>query len=352
MLLTATSTQAADWPTAEPDEVGMTDDLGSLLDGLYGSGGLPNLHAVVVARHGKLALERYFTGHDEAWGKDLGEVTFGPEVLHDLRSVSKSIVGLLYGIALAEGKVPTVDTPLVELFDVPDLAAVQPRREILVRHALTMTLGLAWDESLPYSDPRNSEIAMELAPDRYRFILEQPIVAAPGSTWTYSGGATALLAHLVARGSGKPLLDYAREKLFAPLGIDRSAWTPGTNGEAAAASGLRLTARGLARIGEMVRQGGTWDGRQVVPVDWLEASFTHHVRAEDGLFYGYQWWLGLNPAGKPWMAGFGNGGQRLVVIPHLGLVAVVYAGNYNQMDAWKLSVRILTEVVFPSLKEF
>jgi CubicO group peptidase (beta-lactamase class C family) len=184
------------------------------------------------------------------------------------------------------------------------------------------------------------------------FILEQPIVAAPGSTWTYSGGATALLAHLVARGSGKPLLDYAREKLFAPLGIDRSAWTPGTNGEAAAASGLRLTARGLARIGEMVRQGGTWDGRQVVPVDWLEASFTHHVRAEDGLFYGYQWWLGLNPAGKPWMAGFGNGGQRLVVIPHLGLVAVVYAGNYNQMDAWKLSVRILTEVVFPSLKEF
>lgn len=351
MPLSAPAALADAWPTAAPSEVGFADDLGARVDALYAAGELPNLHALVVARHGKLVLERYFTGRDEAWGTDLGEVTFGPEVLHDLRSVSKSVVGLLYGIALAEGKVPAVDTPLVDHFGYPDLAAEPARRKILVRHALTMTLGLAWDESLPYSDPRNSEIAMELAQDRYRFILSQPIVAQPGSTWTYSGGSTALLAHLIARGSGLPLLDYAREKLFAPLGITDVVWTPGTNGEAAAASGLRLTARDLLRIGEMVRLGGRWHGRQVVPADWLEATFTRHVPSEDGLFYGYQWWLGLNPAGKPWMAGFGNGGQRLVAIPHLGLVIVVYAGNYNQLDAWRLSVRLMTEAIFPSLKE-
>ena len=344
---------AAEWPTATLAEAGFAPETGDLLDRAHAAGALPNLHAVLVVRHGKLVLERYFTGPDEHWGQDLGTVTFGPTVLHDLRSVSKSVVGLLYGIALAEGKVPPLDTPLVEAFPYPDLAADPERRRITVAHALTMTLGLAWDESLPYSDPRNSEIAMEMAKDRYRFVLEQPIVAPPGSTWTYSGGSTALLAHLIARGSGRPLHDYAREKLFQPLGIGTSEWTPGTNGEAAAASGLRLTPRDLARIGQLVLDGGRRGENQIVPADWLEASFTHHAASENGLFYGYQWWLGVSHHnGEPWMAAFGNGGQRLVVMPHLGLAVVVTAGAYNDPEAWKLSVHILTEVIFPSLREF
>ena len=348
---TAPPAAASDWPQASLTEAGFAADTGERLDRLYDSGALPNLHGVVVVRHGKLVLERYYEGADEVWGTPLGTVAFGPEVLHDLRSVSKSVVGLLYGIALAAGQVPAVDTPLVTLFDYPDLAADPARRKITVQHALTMTLGLDWDESLPYSDPRNSEIAMEMAEDRYRYILARPVVAEPGSRWTYSGGGTALLAHLVSRGSGKPLIDYAREALFTPLGITQSAWTPGTNGEAAAASGLRLTARDLARIGQMVLNGGRWDGRQVVPEAWLADSFTKHTASEDGLFYGYQWWLGTGSRdGRDWIAGFGNGGQRLVIIPHLDLVAVVLAGNYNQRDAWKISVRILTEAIFPSIR--
>jgi hypothetical protein len=141
-------------------------------------GSLPNLHGVVVARHGKLVLERYLEGADECWGRSLGTVTFGPDVQHDLRSVSKSIVGLLYGIALADGLVPAIDRPLVDHFPYPDLAADPQRRRMTIGHALSMTLGIAWDETLPYSDPRNSEIAMEMARDRYRFVLEQPIVCA------------------------------------------------------------------------------------------------------------------------------------------------------------------------------
>lgn len=343
---------AEDWPVATLTEAGFAGETGERLDDLYASGALPNLHAVVVARRGKLALERYLEGEDERWGDPLGRVAFGPETLHDLRSVSKSVVSLLYGIALAEGAVPPLDTPLVDLFDYPDLAAEAARRKITVKHALTMTLGLAWDETLPYSDPRNSEIAMEMAADRYRFILERPIVAAPGTKWIYSGGSTALLAHLVSRGSGKPLIEYAREKLFAPLGIDQSTWTPGSNGEAAAASGLRLTARDLARIGQMILNRGRWGETQVVPEDWLKDSFRHHTAAEDGLFYGYQWWLGKGRRdGRDWIAGFGNGGQRLVVIPDLDLVLVVFAGSYNQREAWKLSVRIMNDVLFPSIKE-
>ena len=351
-LSTTSSLAEQDWPRASLAEAGFAPDTG---ERLYDAGELPNLHAVVVVRRGKLVLERYYEGEDEFWGDPLGKVTFGPDVLHDLRSVSKSVVGLLYGIALEAGQVPPVDTTLVELFDYPDLAVDPARQKITVKHALTMTLGLEWDELLPFSDARNSEIAMEMAEDRYRYILERPIVNEPGSRWTYSGGSTALLAHLISRGSGKPLLDFARETLFTPIDIVRSFWTPGSNGEAAAASGLRLTARDLARIGQLVLNGGRWSQRQLVPAHWLRDSFIKHTPTEGALFYGYQWWLGRGRTdGRDWIAGFGNGGQRLVIIPDVDLVVVVLAGNYNQPSAWWLSMRILTvltESILPSIRE-
>jgi CubicO group peptidase (beta-lactamase class C family) len=193
---------ADDWQSIAPADAGFAPNVGELLDQAVEQGDLPNLHAVVVARRGKLVLEHYYQGRDERWGQPLWIVTFGPEVKHDLRSISKSIVGLLYGIALDEGRVPSLDAPLVDQFPAyDDLRADPKRRRMTVAHALTMTLGTEWDESLPYSDPRNSEITMERAPDRYRFVLERPIVTEPGSRWNYNGGATAVLAHLIAKGS-------------------------------------------------------------------------------------------------------------------------------------------------------
>lgn len=122
--------------------------------------------------------------------------------LHDLRSISKSVVGLLYGRALARGLVPDPAEPLVAQFpEYPDLAG---RTELTVEHALTMTLGLKWDESVPYTSAANSEIAMEMAPDRCRYILELPSVEAPGRRWHYCGGASALVGALIAKGSGVP----------------------------------------------------------------------------------------------------------------------------------------------------
>lgn len=258
--------------TSDGGEGGMPS-LGERLDRGVASGQLDNLHAVFVARDGKLIVERYYAGADECWGTPLGNVAFDADTLHDLRSVSKSIVGLLYGIALAEGKVPALDTPVLDAFPAyTELAADTPRRALHIAHLLSMTMGLAWNEDLPYSDPRNSEIAMETSPDRYRYVLAQPIVSAPGAAWRYSGGATAILGHLVACGAGMPLLDFARSRLFAPLGIELAAWTPGLNGEAAAASGLRLRAADLARIGQLVLQRGSWRGSQIVPPDWIAAS--------------------------------------------------------------------------------
>ena len=146
---------------------------------------LPGLHSVLVLRHGEVFAEAYFKGRDERWGRPLGERQHGPDEIHDLRSVTKSVVGLLYGIALADGLVPAPEAPLYAQFpEYAGLADDPDRQAVRVMDALNMTMGLRWNEDLPYSDPRNSEIAMERAPDRFRYVLDSrsrplPVHAGP-----------------------------------------------------------------------------------------------------------------------------------------------------------------------------
>ena len=342
------------WRSAEPEQAGFSPDLAVRLAAGVRSGLLRDLHAVLVSRAGLLVHESYYEGRDESWGKPLGLVSFGPETLHDLRSVTKSVVGLLYGIALDRGLVPGPDAPLVAQFpEYPDLVANPWLACLTVGHALTMTLGTEWDEQRPYTDPANSEIAMENAPDRYRFILERPVLADAGTRWTYSGGAVALVGALIARGTGRTLPDFAREALFEPLGISTFEWIAGRDGIPSAASGLRLLPRDLLRIGALLAGGGEWQGRRVVSAAWLTASFAPAIPTGDGLHYGRLWFLGEAPTPamgmQPWMAGFGNGGQRLWLMPAAGLAVVILSGNYNAPDAWVTPTRVWREIVLAGL---
>ena len=315
------------------------------------AGRLSGLHAVIVRYEGETIAEAYFPGEDERWGQALGRRDHGAQSLHDIRSVTKSVVGLLYGIALAEGKVPPPEASLLDQFpDHADLAADPERRAMTVGHALSMKMGTEWKEELPYSDPRNSEIAMELAEDRYRFALDRPMVSKPGAHWTYNGGAVALVGKIIADGTGMDLEAYAADVLFGPLGIDTFEWVRGDDGVPSAASGLRLTAPGLARLGDLIVQNGRWEGRQIVPAEWLAASFAPQADAADRLRYGYLWWLAGWGDPPAWVAGFGNGGQRLTVQPGIDLVIVVLAGNYNDPDAWQVPVRILEDIVSPEIR--
>ena len=340
------------WETIGPEAAGLAPDVVEKLDAAVAAGKLEGLHGVVVARRGALAFERYWPGQDEAWGDDLGVVDFGPDDLHDMRSISKSVVSLLYGIGLEAGELPPLETPLAEAFPGFELPDERLRDQATVAHAFTMTLGLEWNEELPYSDPRNGEIAMEQAPDRIEYVLSRPTARRPGSQWGYCGGATALLAQLVATGAGGGLLEVARERLFDPLGIDRVEWESGRHAEPAAASGLRLRPRDLAKLGRLVVQDGAWEGRQIVPPDWLARSLTPRFDTGEGVLYGYHWWVGWRwRSDKHWYGAFGNGGQRLTVIPSLDLTLAVTAGNYNQQDAWKLPVAVLLEHIFPALLE-
>ena len=336
---------------------GFAPDLDARFEAFRTSTSLPNLHSVLVLHEGRIAFERYFSGLDETRGQAPAEVVFGPDTQHDLRSVTKSLVSLLYGIALADKRVPPVNTPLLSQFpEYPELARDPQRANLTIANALTMTLGMQWNEQLSYLDPANSETAMDAAPDRYRYVLARPIVAAPGEVWIYSGGAVALVAHVIEKGTGQALADYARSALFEPLGIDKFSWVKGTDGEAIAASGLRLTPRELARVGQLVLARGQWDGRTIVPAAWLDASFTPAATVRDGQSYGYFWRVGeiaypskTGIRGERYVVGLGNGGQLLAIIPARALVVVVTAGNYNDRKDWQVPDEVLRHFVLPSL---
>jgi CubicO group peptidase (beta-lactamase class C family) len=353
----STSATPFAWLPIPAGEAGVAVDLGDRIDAAQRNGELPGLHGFLLARRGRLAVERYYPGADQTWGRPLGLVAFGPDTLHDLRSVTKSLVGLLYGIALAGGKVPAPDAVLIDQFpEYPDLAADPLRRRLTVANVLTMTMGLEWNENLPYTSPANSEIAMERALDRYRFVLERPIREAPGARWAYSGGATALLGRLIARGVGAPLPDYAEAALFTPLGIRRFEWIRGQDGTPSAASGLRLVPRDLLRIGQLIAQSGHWDGRQVVPPAWLEASFRPAVTIESPVRYGLHWYLGetfvtarSGRRPEPWIGAFGNGGQRLFIMPGLQLVLTITAGNYDLPGQGEMPLRLWRDMVLQNL---
>jgi CubicO group peptidase (beta-lactamase class C family) len=340
---------AAEWATATPAEAGFAADLAERLDAALASGEYDGVHAVVLVRGGRLVYERYLVGDDEKWGNLESGVVFGPDTLHDVRSISKSVVGLLYGIALAEEKVPGPDAPVLDSFpEYADLVGDPARKAITVRHALSMTMGTEWNEDLPY--PENSEAAMDHAPDSVRYVLDRPLVASPGEKWVYSSGATEVLGELIARGTGQNVAAYGRDNLFAPLGIEHLEWITNYYGRPYAAGGLRLRPLDAAKIGQLVLAAGKWGESQVVPADWIAAATTSHANViEYDCGYGYQWWLCKTGGGVPVVEGVGAGGQELLVLPDRDLVLLVTAGLYNDPDAWKRGWGLLEKVVLPAL---
>ncbi|WP_119303416.1 serine hydrolase domain-containing protein [Dongia deserti] len=228
--------------------------------------------------------------------------------------ITKSVTSLLVGIAIDRGWLGSLEESVFTFF--PEHADLRtPEKErISLSHLLTMSTGWAWNEDLPYRDPQNSERLMTDAPDRCRYVLEQPLIRPPGRTYNYNGGATALLAEILCRASGRPIDILARQELFDPLGISDVEWIRYGDGTPVAASGLRMRPRDLLKIGQLVLWKGTWQDGQIVRRSWIEESTAPHINGEGLFFYGYQWWLGrslVNRQEVKWVSGTGWGGQRL-----------------------------------------
>jgi len=315
---------------------------------LIASGELPGVHAVIIQHNGLPLANWYFSGNDQTIGKDLGTIDFSPTTLHDLRSVTKSVVSLLVGIAMQDGLITSLDTPVISYFpEYTDLPAATTQ-DVTLRHVLSMTSGWHWDEfTYPYTDPRNSEIAMELADDPIRHVLTQHRVSAPGEQFHYSGGDVALIGAVLARITHQPLDQYAVEKLFKPLGIEQHGWSKRID-VPRAASGLRLTGPAMMKIAELVTHHGLYRGQQIVPADWIETITSEHIGIPDsrapGNGYGYFWWLGRTD-GVNWIGAFGNGGQRIWIVPSLKLLVVTTMGLYDSPEQGRVPATILEAAI-------
>ena len=322
------------WSVASPEQHGLDPALIGTIGPRFEAWTDANVHAILVAHTSVLVYEQYFTGEDYRWGEGyVGRVAYDVSMKHDLRSVTKSVTSLLVGIAVGRGFIKNVDAPVFSFFpEYGDLRTPEKDR-ITLRHLLTMSAGLAWNETVPFSNPENTERRMAVAPDPYRYVLERPLVYPPGDVYNYCGGATELLAGILRKESGRPLDEQAKEDLFDPLGISDAQWMHYPNGKPAAASGLKLRPRDLAKIGQLVLDNGIWQGRQIVPSAWIKDSIMPHIKGQEPFFYGYQWWLGrslLDRREVNWVAGSGFGGQRLFIVPSENIVVAVMAGRYNR----------------------
>lgn len=223
------------------------------------------------------------------------------------------------------------------------------KKQLTIKHLLSMTSGLLWNEEVPYDDPENSEIQMSNSPDPIQFILSRPSIAPPGKQWNYNGGTTQLLAVILEKSTGQQVDAFARDHLFKPLGVDTIIWTkiPGTD-QPAAASGLRLRSRDLLKFGILYHQGGKWQDQQIISNQWVVESFNPQIQlGPDGTEYGYQFWI-FNESyqGKQFriVAAVGNGDQRILFDEANGMLIVITAGNYNLWNIKNNSAAIARKI--------
>jgi CubicO group peptidase (beta-lactamase class C family) len=292
------------WELSSQEKQGIASlPLCAMTDGIV-SGKLANVDAIVVVRHGVLVYEKYFSypsaSRFEATTRHLGN------------SMTKSVVSLLIGIGVDRGWIKDLDDQVASYF--PDNPDLQMSPTITLRHLLTMSAALG------SSGP-------------------------PGVSFEYNDDETELLGAILQKTSGKPVDVLARETIFSPLGINDVEWeTSPSSGVAMSSRGLNLRPRDWAKIGQLVLNRGAWEGKQIVPADWIAQSTTEQiktnglnsverVRVNGPASYGYLWWLGRSPEKErtiQWIAAIGFDSQKTMIIPGLDMVVVFNASRQSK----------------------
>ena len=340
------------WQVAKPGDVGINGaELCAVLDGVNSD--KANVHSVIVERHRHLVAELYRSGPDKSMNTLLGlgwpfapDVSFDASKIHDIRSISKSVIGLLVGIAVGEGKIDSVDLPVQAFY--PD----ELQGAIRLRHLLSMSSGLTWDEGgLP-----NDETRLFFSFNPARFVLKRPAAHDPGAVFNYNSGGVLVLGEILKDRYQQSLTELVNEKLFKPLDITHWEFATDPFGRELAFTGLRMVPRDMVKLGRLMLDKGQWKGHQVVPADWVAQSMRAHIStgiknlvSEDGpIQYGYLWWGGkVDWRGQSlnWSAGFGNGGQRIFVVPALDLSVVMTAGAYNSAEISPHELKLFGQIV-------
>jgi CubicO group peptidase (beta-lactamase class C family) len=299
-----------------------------------------DIHGVIIVKNGKLVLEEYFHG-------------YARNKTHHLASVTKSITSILIGIASDQSKIPDIDQKIYEFFPAyKDITWDHPKKEIRLKHVLTMTAGLDWNAWIyPDTDPRDSTHAMTRSQDWIRFVLERKAIDTPGKNFVYSNGLTMLLGAILKNTTGVYADKFAEKYLWGPLGISDFSWQKRADGSVITAWGLKLRPRDMAKIGYMMLKEGQWKGKQIVSQTWVRESTQPHVKGSIllGSGYGYQWWRGntfINNKTFETFYAAGKGGQYIFICPALDLVTVFTSKPDNDgMGEFRPQIIMVNEII-------
>lgn len=332
------------WATAGPDSVGLSAERLKEMDELVRSGVLKKITSLLVARHGTLVHEAYFEGD--------------VDTLRDTRSATKTITGTLAGVAIDAGLLPDTGAKVLSFFsEKQPVQNPDPRKDaITVEDLLTMSSVLECNDWNDFS--RGNEERMYPVEDWIRFALDLPVrgfmrgdepAKQPhGRSFSYCTAGVMALGGVLQRVAGKGVDEFARERLFSPLGIGPAQWVYSPLGLPMTGGGLRLRSRDLLKLAQLYLNGGAWNGTRVVSEAWVKESMRPHARIDDKNEYGYLLWLrSFGPKGKEHPVAFmgGNGGNKVAIVPDLDLVAVLTSTNYNAKGMHEQTDRLLGEYV-------
>jgi CubicO group peptidase (beta-lactamase class C family) len=297
------------WEIAAPGDVDLDpDSLDKVMADVSAEDRYLNVLALLVARRGRLVFETYLLTPEDR------------DQYHHVMSVTKSVTSLGTGLAFAHGLSSDLDTPLYSYL--PDEFDADPRkREITIRHLLTMRSGLLFD---------NSDFSTEIFANRpeheIAYILAKPLYADPGDSFYYRDCDPQLLSCAIERATGRTLAELVRDGIFNPLGITDYYWEHTREGHTSGAVALHLRPRDMAKLGQLVLQRGAWQGQQLVPAAWVDSATTTQTALpesegpERGWSYGYYWWILSRFNG---FTAWGSGGQYILVVPDKELVIVM-----------------------------
>jgi CubicO group peptidase (beta-lactamase class C family) len=334
------------WRVGTPEEVGMSRAaleafVRLLIDMPIDSLSAPEIHGVLVARHGTLVLEEYFHGEHR-------------DKPHDTRSAAKSLGSTLIGAAIHAGVPLSAQSPVYRVMNggrFPE--GLDPRRRaITLEHLLTMSSGLDCDDRNPDSRGNEETVAEQTEePDWWKLALGLEVVRAPGERAAYCSLSTHLAGGVLRRAAGRPLPELFHAVIAEPLGIRRYWMFLAPTGEAYLGGGLRLVLRDFMKFGQLMLDGGAWNGRRVVSEEWARRGTSALVPLER-MGYGYQWWVAELPYRGRTVRAFyagGNGGQVVMGVPELDLVVAAFGGNYNDPVLFWMQRRAVPEHVLPAV---
>lgn len=313
------------WKSSTPEEHGI--DSSKLAEGLQAIREREiDIHSLLIIRNGMVVVDASFYPYD---GK----------TVHDLASVTKSITTTLIGIAADQGKLD-LDQPMVSFFPEYTIANLDDRKKsITVRHLASMSSGL---ESMGLEGDEGTLRNMQESEDWVQFALDRKVVSQPGTAFVYDSPGMHLLSAILQKATGMTALEFARQNLFEPLGIQDVIWPPDTQGYSHGWGDLYLYPHDVAKIGYLWLNRGVWEERQIVSQEWVESSVRTQIKTGMDDDYGYGWWTMSGIAGSEFAA-IGRGGQRIQVLPALGIILVTTGGGFDIDEIMPLLVPSLVD---------